>query len=63
MPVEGGKTDMERIGLFSEMEYVTVGDKYVSAFNRKYIWFSLQPNSGYFPYEILDLIFRLNGIF
>lgn len=37
---------MERIGLFSEMEYVTVGDKYVSSFNRKYIWFSLQPNSG-----------------
>ena len=36
MPVEGGKTDMERIGLFSEMEYITVGDKYVSQFNRKY---------------------------
>lgn len=27
---------MERIGLFSEMEYITVGDKYVSQFNRKY---------------------------
>nr|XP_035926493.1 UPF0602 protein C4orf47 homolog [Halichoerus grypus]XP_035926494.1 UPF0602 protein C4orf47 homolog [Halichoerus grypus]XP_035926495.1 UPF0602 protein C4orf47 homolog [Halichoerus grypus]XP_035926496.1 UPF0602 protein C4orf47 homolog [Halichoerus grypus]XP_035926497.1 UPF0602 protein C4orf47 homolog [Halichoerus grypus]XP_035926498.1 UPF0602 protein C4orf47 homolog [Halichoerus grypus]XP_035926499.1 UPF0602 protein C4orf47 homolog [Halichoerus grypus] len=36
MPVEGGKTDMERIGLFSEMEYVTVGDKYVSSFNRPF---------------------------
>ncbi|KAI5943755.1 cilia-and flagella-associated protein 96 isoform X1 [Manis javanica] len=36
MPVEGGKTDMERIGLFSEMEYVTVGDKYVSHFNRPF---------------------------
>ncbi|XP_054422131.1 cilia-and flagella-associated protein 96 isoform X2 [Pteronotus mesoamericanus] len=36
MPAEGGKTDMERIGLFSEMEYVTVGDKYVSQFNRPF---------------------------
>ncbi|GAB5570151.1 UPF0602 protein C4orf47 homolog isoform X1 [Prionailurus iriomotensis] len=36
MPAEGGKTDMERIGLFSEMEYVTVGDKYVSSFNRPF---------------------------
>uniref|UniRef100_A0ABI7X317 Cilia-and flagella-associated protein 96 n=1 Tax=Felis catus TaxID=9685 RepID=A0ABI7X317_FELCA len=27
---------MERIGLFSEMEYVTVGDKYVSSFNRPF---------------------------
>ncbi|KAL0593989.1 UPF0602 protein C4orf47 [Plecturocebus cupreus] len=37
MPVEGGgKTDMERIGLFSEMEYITVGDKYVSPFNRPF---------------------------
>ena len=36
MPAEGGKTDMERIGLFSEMEYIPVGDKYVSQFNRKY---------------------------
>ncbi|XP_005671772.2 UPF0602 protein C4orf47 homolog isoform X2 [Sus scrofa] len=36
MPGEGGKTDMERIGLFSEMEYVTVGDKYVSQFNRSF---------------------------
>lgn len=51
MPGEGGKTDMERIGLFSEMEYVTVGDKYVSQFNRKYIWFSLLLKSGYFLYE------------
>ncbi|XP_036022396.1 UPF0602 protein C4orf47 homolog isoform X2 [Onychomys torridus] len=36
MPGETGKTDMERIGLFSEMEYVTVGDKYVSPFNRPF---------------------------
>ncbi|XP_041609872.1 UPF0602 protein C4orf47 homolog isoform X3 [Vulpes lagopus] len=36
MPAEGGKTDMERIGLFSEMEYVTVGDKYLSSFNRPF---------------------------
>ncbi|XP_053515947.1 UPF0602 protein C4orf47 homolog isoform X2 [Artibeus jamaicensis] len=36
MPAEGGKTDMERIGLFSEMGYVTVGDKYVSPFNRPF---------------------------
>lgn len=48
MPVEGGKTDMERIGLFSEMGYVTVGDKYVPQFNRKYIWFPLQPKSDVF---------------
>lgn len=27
---------MERIGLFSEMEYITIGDKYVSSFARKY---------------------------
>lgn len=38
MPSEMGKTDMERIGLFSEMEYITIGDKYVSPFNRKYIF-------------------------
>ncbi|XP_077158348.1 cilia-and flagella-associated protein 96 [Paroedura picta] len=35
MPSEG-KTDMERIGLFSEMEYVTIGDKYVSRFDRPF---------------------------
>nr|XP_056711788.1 UPF0602 protein C4orf47 homolog [Euleptes europaea] len=35
MPTEG-KSDMERIGLFSEMEYVTIGDKYVSPFARPY---------------------------
>ncbi|XP_074922518.1 cilia-and flagella-associated protein 96 isoform X7 [Chelonoidis abingdonii] len=33
MPAEG-KTDMERIGLFSEMEYVTIGDKYASHYMR-----------------------------
>lgn len=37
MPGEGTKSDMERIGLFSEMEYITVGDKYVSHHDRKYI--------------------------
>ncbi|KAM7110930.1 cilia-and flagella-associated protein 96 [Molossus nigricans] len=36
MPAEGGKSDMERIGLFSEMNYVTVGDKYVTQFNRPF---------------------------
>ncbi|KAJ7326760.1 hypothetical protein JRQ81_016519 [Phrynocephalus forsythii] len=36
MPSETGKTDMERIGLFSEMEYITIGDKYVSQFNRPF---------------------------
>lgn len=28
---KGGKTDMERIGLFQEMTYVTIGDKYKPA--------------------------------
>nr|XP_003221668.1 PREDICTED: UPF0602 protein C4orf47 homolog [Anolis carolinensis]XP_016849538.1 PREDICTED: UPF0602 protein C4orf47 homolog [Anolis carolinensis]XP_016849539.1 PREDICTED: UPF0602 protein C4orf47 homolog [Anolis carolinensis]XP_016849540.1 PREDICTED: UPF0602 protein C4orf47 homolog [Anolis carolinensis] len=36
MPSETGKTDMERIGLFSEMEYVTIGDKYVSPYSRPF---------------------------
>ncbi|KAM6220538.1 cilia-and flagella-associated protein 96 [Rhynchocyon petersi] len=36
MPAESGKSDMDRIGLFSEMEYITVGDKYVSPFNRPF---------------------------
>ncbi|XP_048365576.1 UPF0602 protein C4orf47 homolog [Sphaerodactylus townsendi] len=35
MPSEG-KTDMERIGLFSEMEYITIGDKYASSFARAF---------------------------
>ncbi|XP_054846087.1 UPF0602 protein C4orf47 homolog [Eublepharis macularius] len=35
MPSEG-KTDMERIGLFSEMEYITIGDKYVLPFSRAF---------------------------
>ncbi|XP_053559862.1 UPF0602 protein C4orf47 homolog isoform X2 [Bombina bombina] len=30
MPGDGGKTDMERIGLFSELGYTTIGDKYVT---------------------------------
>ena len=25
---KGGKTDMDRIGLFQEMTYYTIGDKY-----------------------------------
>lgn len=41
---------MERIGLFSEMEYITVGDKYVSQYDRKYIWLPLQPDRGRFLY-------------
>ncbi|XP_073910952.1 cilia-and flagella-associated protein 96 isoform X2 [Castor canadensis] len=36
MPAEGGKTDMERIGLFSEMEYITVDDKYLPPYNRPF---------------------------
>ncbi|RXM30369.1 UPF0602 protein C4orf47-like [Acipenser ruthenus] len=28
------KTDMERIGLFSEPTYITIGDKYMSPYNR-----------------------------
>lgn len=50
MPGEGAKSDLERIGLFSEMEYITIGDKYVSHYDRKYIWVSLQPNRGHSLY-------------
>ncbi|XP_078534992.1 cilia-and flagella-associated protein 96 [Lissotriton helveticus] len=32
----GGKTDMERIGLFSEMGYISIGDTYVTTFNRPF---------------------------
>ncbi|KAM6075624.1 cilia-and flagella-associated protein 96-like [Chlamydotis macqueenii] len=35
MPVEG-KSDMERIGLFREMDYVSIGDKYVSHYMRPF---------------------------
>eukprot|EP00076_Gallus_gallus_P040613 XP_025006151.1 UPF0602 protein C4orf47 homolog isoform X2 [Gallus gallus] len=35
MPTEG-KSDMERTGLFSEMSYVTIGDKYVSPYMRPF---------------------------
>ncbi|POI24001.1 hypothetical protein CIB84_012251 [Bambusicola thoracicus] len=35
MPTEG-KSDMERTGLFSEMSYVTIGDKYVSHYMRPF---------------------------
>lgn len=27
----GAKTDMERVGIFKEMEYISIGDKYVPA--------------------------------
>lgn len=30
MTDKGGKTDMERVGLFQEMSYHTVGDKYTA---------------------------------
>ncbi|XP_041080082.1 UPF0602 protein C4orf47 homolog isoform X2 [Polyodon spathula] len=30
------KTDMERIGLFSEPTYITIGDKYTSPYNRNF---------------------------
>lgn len=30
------KTDMERIGLFSEPTYITIGDKYMSPYNRPF---------------------------
>ncbi|NXR05972.1 CD047 protein, partial [Semnornis frantzii] len=35
MPVER-KSDMKRIGLFSEMSYITIGDKYVSQYMRPF---------------------------
>ncbi|NXP08517.1 CD047 protein, partial [Thinocorus orbignyianus] len=35
MPAEG-KSDMERIGLFSEMSYVTIGDRYVPCYMRSF---------------------------
>ncbi|XP_038611081.1 UPF0602 protein C4orf47 homolog [Tachyglossus aculeatus] len=35
MPSEG-KSDMDRIGLFSEMGYITIGDRYVSHYNRPF---------------------------
>lgn len=28
MTDKGGKTDMERMGIFQEMKYHTIGDKY-----------------------------------
>lgn len=31
-----GKTDMERIGLFQEMGYVSIGDRYVPPGSSKY---------------------------
>lgn len=33
---KGGKNDMERIGLFQEMGYVTIGDKYATPGSSKY---------------------------
>ncbi|KAM4673076.1 cilia-and flagella-associated protein 96 isoform 2-T2 [Amazona ochrocephala] len=35
MPAEG-KSDLERTGLFSEMSYITIGDKYVSHYMRPF---------------------------
>ncbi|XP_006630035.2 cilia-and flagella-associated protein 96 [Lepisosteus oculatus] len=35
MPQEG-KSDMERIGLFREMGYISIGDKYTSPYNRPF---------------------------
>ncbi|XP_028658836.1 UPF0602 protein C4orf47 homolog [Erpetoichthys calabaricus] len=35
MPLEG-KTDMERIGLFSELGYISIGDKYTTSHNRPF---------------------------
>ncbi|XP_030904818.1 cilia-and flagella-associated protein 96 isoform X2 [Melopsittacus undulatus] len=35
MPAEG-KSDLERVGLFSEMSYITIGDKYVSHYMRPF---------------------------
>ena len=32
---EGGKNDMERVGLFSEVGYTTIGDKYPAVSNDK----------------------------
>ena len=31
MPAGEGKSDMERLGVFQEMGYVSIGDKYVPA--------------------------------
>jgi len=47
----GGKTDMERIGLFSEMGYTTIGDKYpkVHLTSCKYI---------YLVHQILVMLFQ-----
>ncbi|CAN0051378.1 cilia-and flagella-associated protein 96 isoform X1 [Lampetra fluviatilis] len=35
MPSDG-KTDMERVGLFSELGYISIGDKYKSSFNKAF---------------------------
>ena len=32
---KGGKTDMERVGLFQEMGYVSIGDKYTMSGSSK----------------------------
>lgn len=36
MPPEG-KSDMERVGLFKEMGYISIGDKYTPFIYRKYM--------------------------
>ncbi len=33
---KGGKTDMERVGVFSEQGYVTIGDKYTRPGSSEY---------------------------
>ena len=35
------KSDMERLGVFKEMSYISVGDKYTTSSNRKYKIFCL----------------------
>lgn len=36
MPSMEGKSDMERIGVFKEMSYISIGDKYTPVSNRKH---------------------------
>lgn len=35
MPSGEGKSDMERLGVFKEMSYISIGDKYTSPISRK----------------------------
>ncbi|XP_026212869.1 UPF0602 protein C4orf47 homolog isoform X2 [Anabas testudineus] len=36
MPSGEGKSDMERLGVFKEMNYISIGDKYTSPINRPF---------------------------